>query len=303
MMVYTLLTQEGYIYYSYNSNEERFNYIFSLLANNLLLNQWNLIKEKHKNFKTTTFLEYIYNDKEIKNWLIKEALSLYDKETLHISFLCNGISYYIVPKEELRGYIEEFNLPNKVTSYISVLSKCKAFIESICLHNININTCKDAVEIFYKTKQKLLVKSQFDIDYNYMLAIQEISKKLSSIEKEVFYFIIYIEENFNNKITIDDGYKLIKKKYKDLSKEEYEKAKNDIAVLNAKKGELELQKQKRDDIQLKLNEVTLSVRKQTLQLSTIRDKLLSLENDLINTENDLKHALDSVSKMLCNIFK
>lgn len=207
---YASLMQQGYIYYSYVPTEEKgkSDYIVSMLANNLLLNQWKEIKERKRRgefVKETTFGEVIDYNKEVENELTDQALSLYNKEILNSSFLCNGISYYLLPKEYLRVLIEGFTLPNRGENYVSILSKCKPFIEEICIYNIYINLCENAEEILHKTQQQLLVKSQFDIEYNYMAAIQEISKNLNSIEKPIFYFIIYLEENHkNNKLTIDE---------------------------------------------------------------------------------------------------
>ena len=129
-------------------------------------------------------------------------------------------------------------------------------------------------------KRREYLKGLYNLEFKDQLSsITDDLQKISHDEIRCKAKIDALEEHtFEHKELIDKPY----------SEEEYEKAKNDIAVLNAKKGELELQKQKRDNIQLKLNEATLSVRRQTLQLSTIRDKLLSLENDLINAENDLK---------------
>lgn len=228
-MIYALLMQEGYVYYSNVSTEEgeNINHIVSLVANNMLLNNWEEIKDRMKKgefAKNVTVGEVIGINKNNESEIADLAFSLYNKEIFNGGIVCNGIAYYLMQKEDLRVFIEQFSLPLQIANYVSILSKSKPFIEEICVYNIGINICKNAEKVFYETQQQLLVKSQYDIDYNYMLAIQEVSKDLSSIEKVVFYFFIHMEKSYENKVTLDEAYEMIKKNYKNLTKEEFEKA-------------------------------------------------------------------------------
>ena len=79
------------------------------------------------------------------------------------------------------------------------------------------------------------------------------------------------------------------KQYTDLaySETEYQQAKDEINVLEAKKGELELQKQRRDIVMSKLDEANLGIRKCVSQSAVIDSKIKSLEEDIQASERDL----------------
>ena len=117
----------------------------------------------------------------------------------------------------------------------------------------------------------------------------EFKEQLDSISNDLAH-INHDEIRCNAEIAAYEKQEFEYKNYESepYSEEEYNMNKDNISILNAKKGELELQKQKRDEIKLKLDEANLSIRRQTVQMSAIESKIKTAENDISLNELDLK---------------
>lgn len=222
-----LFMQKEYIYYGKipKSEKSKQDYLLSMLVNDQILKNWETIKNNLKkgSYKQLVTLEDIIKlDDKIEDELIENTCYFCEKEILNNALIINGIAYYVFDRSPLKQSLQYFTLPNRLELYTTILSKTKSFMEEVCLYNLNFILNDNSNEIIKEINQKLLINSSYDIKYNYYLAIEEISKNFNKIEKEIFYLILSIENGWNKEMSIEEGYKLLKEKFLDLTIKKYQ---------------------------------------------------------------------------------
>ena len=269
------------------------------------------IKELYlKNFKSVTEQSFKFNDGitcfsgnngEGKSTVIHAILILlfnsYDmsfkdyinwnasKFFISITFEHNGNTYYEEFEYAEKGGSKRL-LKNLDTDEIWENSSAISILSTIInpdLAKASIVAMENEQNLITTTpaKRREYLKGLYNLEFKDQL--DYISKDLEKISTE--------EIQYNADIAALEKQTFEYKDYAELeySEQQYNDAKNEIEVLSAKKGELELQKRKRDEISDKLANTNLSIRKYTLQSSTINNKIRSIQEDIVIAKQEFEN--------------
>lgn len=144
-------------------------------------------------------------------------------------------------------------------------------------------------------KRREYLKGVYNLDFKEQL--DTIASNLEQLNKEEIEYSGEIE--IRKRVSFE--YKIPREL--NCSESEYEDTKKQMGIIEAKIGELELQKKRISDIQEKINDTNIGIRRSTLQLSNINEAIdkAQLDRTRLNEEINEKQAEDKVPELKAEI--